>query len=160
MSVVYVSIGSNLGDRRENCMRAVDLLKQNGIRIRKMSSLYETEPWGVKDQPGFLNMAIEIDTELEPVKLLRVLKDVEASLGRQKSFKWGPRLIDLDILLYDDIVLDEPGLKIPHPFMHERDFVLRPLNEMAPDAMHPLLKLSVHELFARLQGKRASSGIS
>lgn len=160
MSVVYLSIGSNLGDRRKNCISAVDLLGEHGIHVRKRSSLYETEPWGVEDQPRFLNMAVEIETEMEPVDLLKVLKDVETELGRKKSFKWGPRIIDLDILLYNDIIFDEAGLKIPHPFMQERDFVLRPLNEIAPDARHPLLKMSVHELFDRVRGKGASSGIS
>lgn len=153
MSIVYIGIGSNLGNRQENCLRAIELLKKKGIVVKKRSSIYETEPWGVKDQPPFLNMAIEIETELEPAELLIVLKDIEREVGRERSFKWGPRIIDLDILLFEDIILNEDNLKIPHPLMHERDFVLRPLCEIAPEIKHPLLKLSMNELLQQLYKK-------
>ncbi|MBM4137054.1 MAG: 2-amino-4-hydroxy-6-hydroxymethyldihydropteridine diphosphokinase [Nitrospira sp.] len=150
MSIAYIGIGSNLGNREENCHRAIQLLENKGIVMRKRSSLYETEPWGVKDQPKFINMAIEIETELEPEELLKTLKDIEKEVGREESFRWGPRIIDLDILLFDDIILDKDYLRIPHPFMHERDFVLKPLCEIAPDKKHPVIRMSVHDLLQRL----------
>src|SRR4030042_4456929 len=139
MSIAYIGIGSNLGDREGNCLHAIELLQKKGITVTKSSSLYETEPWGLKDQPYFINMAIEIETELEPKELLRKLKDTEREVGREESLKWGPRIIDLDILLFDNIILNENTLKIPHPLMHERNFVLRHLCEIAPDVKHPLL---------------------
>jgi len=153
MAIAYIGIGSNLGNRQENCLRAIELLQKKGIIVIKRSSLYETEPWGVKDQPRFINMAIEIDTSLEPKELLKILKNIEKELGREKSSKWGPRIIDLDILLFDDIILNEDNLKIPHPLMQERDFVLRPLCEIAPDIYHPLLKLSMYELMQKIHRK-------
>ena len=151
MSVAYIGIGSNLGNRQENCLRAIELLQKKGIIVKKRSSLYETEPWGVKDQPLFLNMAIEVETKLNPEALLRILKDVEKEVGRKESTRWGPRIIDLDILLLDNIILNEDNLKIPHPLMHKRDFVLLPLCEIAPDIKHPLLKLSIGDLLQQLQ---------
>ncbi len=151
MSVAYISIGSNLGNRQENCLRAIKLLQQRGIIVSKRSSLYETQPWGVKDQPCFINMAIEIETGLEPADLLRVLKEIERELGREESSKWGPRIIDLDILLFDTIISNGDDLKIPHPLMHERDFVLRPLCEIAPDINHPLLKVSIIDLLQQFK---------
>jgi 2-amino-4-hydroxy-6-hydroxymethyldihydropteridine diphosphokinase len=150
MSIVYIGIGSNLGDRKANCMRAIELLAEKGIVVRKESSLYETDPWGDKNQPKFLNMAIEIETDLKPRDLLNTLAHIEKELGRKKSHKWGPRIIDLDILLYDSITIDQDDLKIPHPFMHERDFVLKPLYEIAPDVKHPVLNLSTGELLQKL----------
>jgi 2-amino-4-hydroxy-6-hydroxymethyldihydropteridine diphosphokinase len=153
MSIVYIGIGSNLGDREKNCARAIELLRGKGITITKKSSLYETEPWGIKDQPEFMNMAIAIETDLNPHELLALLQKVEVQIGRKKSYQWGPRLIDLDILLYDNIVIDEESLKIPHPLMHERDFVLRPLREIAPGMIHPVLKMNMGELLQRLHNK-------
>ena len=150
MSIVYIGIGSNLGDRKANCMRAIELLAGKGIVVRKESSLYETDPWGDKNQPKFINMAIEIETELKPQDLLGILAGIEKELGRKKSRKWGPRIIDLDILLYNSITIDQDDLKIPHPFMHERDFVLKPLYEIAPDVKHPVLNLSTGKLLQKL----------
>lgn len=150
MSIVYIGIGSNLGDRKANCMRAIELLAGKGIVVRKESSLYETDPWGDKNQPKFLNMAIEIETELKPRDLLNILVGIEKELGRKNSRKWGPRIIDLDILLYNSITIDQKDLKIPHPFMHKRDFVLKPLYEIAPDVKHPVLNLSTGELLQKL----------
>ncbi len=155
MSTVYVGIGSNLGERQGNCFCAIDLLEKKGIIIKNKSSIYETEPWGVKDQPPFLNMVIKVETDLQPSQLLEVLKTVEKEVGREESYKWGPRVIDLDILLFDDIVVQEDSLTIPHPLMHERDFVLRPLLEIAPDVIHPVLKMSIGQLFCRLTGVRS-----
>ena len=151
MSIVHISIGSNLGNRQENCLKALDLLSARGIIITKQSSLYETEPWGVENQPKFINMAAEVATELGPLKLLETLKSVEEEMGRKESFRWGPRVIDLDVLFYDDLVMDSPDLKIPHPLLHERAFVLRPLAEIAPDKIHPILKKTVRELLSEIK---------
>ncbi len=150
MSTVYIGIGSNLGDRFYNCKRAIDLLKESGIKIKKESSIYETEPWGVKEQPVFMNMAVETDTEIAPFELLRVLKNIEKKMGRKETFHWGPRIIDLDILLYDNLVINNEELNIPHKNMHERYFVLKPLSEIAGDIKHPVLKLNIRELLQRI----------
>jgi len=150
MSTAYIGIGSNLGKRQENCLRAIELIEKKGILVKKRSSLYETEPWGVKDQPLFINMSIEVVTDFKPLEFLHVLKDIERETGRKESGRWGPRVIDLDILLFDDIVMEEDGLTIPHPLLHERDFVLRPLHEIAPNATHPVFKMTIHELLHRL----------
>ncbi len=150
MLIVYIGIGSNIGDRKENCRKAIKLLKENGIAIKKQSSMYETEPWGVKDQPKFINMAIEVETDKKPEKLLRILKEIEKEIGRAESVKWGPRVIDLDILFYDDMILKTQDLKIPHPLMHERAFVLKPLGEIAPDKKHPVTGKTIKEMAAIL----------
>ena len=154
MPCAFIGIGSNLGNRHENCLHALELLEKRGVTVKKKSSLYETEPWGVKDQPRFINMAVQIETTLEPKELLWLLKGIEKEIGRQDSFHWGPRLIDLDILLFNDLVLNEENLKIPHPYLHEREFVLRPLNEIAPDVIHPQFRVSIDELTKRLVKNR------
>jgi 2-amino-4-hydroxy-6-hydroxymethyldihydropteridine diphosphokinase len=150
VAIAYIGIGSNLGNRQQNCLLTIELLEEKGITIKKRSSMYETEPWGIKNQPRFINMAIEIETGLEPVELLRLLKSIEREIGRGDSYKWGPRIIDLDILLFDDLIVKEDNLQIPHPFMHERDFVLRPLCEIAPDRIHPLLKVRICDLMQKI----------
>lgn len=155
MAIAYIGIGSNLGNRQKNCSRAIEILVTKGIVIRKKSSMYEIEPWGVTDQPRFINMVVEVETELEPHELLRTLKDIEREVGRGETFKWGPRIIDLDILLYDDLFLRDNSLQIPHPLMHKRDFVLKPLCEIAPDKIHPLLKVRIRDLLQR-QEKQGS----
>ena len=147
MAIVYIGIGSNLGDRHRNCLRAIELLRQNGLFITKQSSMHETEPWGVTEQPEFVNMTVETETVLAPIELLKMLKKIEKDMGRQDTIKWGPRIIDLDILLYDNIILKTDSLTIPHPLMHEREFVLGPLSEIAGDFIHPVLKKSIADLF-------------
>ena len=146
MAIVYIGLGSNLGDRHRNCLRAIELLTQNGLPAAKQSSMHETEPWGVTQQPEFVNMVVETGTDLAPIKLLKMLKKIEKDMGRQDTIKWGPRIIDLDILLYDDIILKTDSLTIPHPLMHEREFVLGPLAELAGDLIHPVLKKSIADL--------------
>ncbi len=149
MHTAYIGIGANLGNREENCELAIKFLIKNGITVTKRSSMLETEPWGVKEQPNFINMALEIKTSLKPDELLHFLKNIEIEVGRLPTAHWGPRVIDLDILLYDDIILKTSELEIPHPGISEREFVLKPLAEIASDKMHPVLKKSIRDL---LQG--------
>jgi 2-amino-4-hydroxy-6-hydroxymethyldihydropteridine diphosphokinase len=154
MSTAYIGIGSNLGTREENCERAIDLLIDKGLTILKQSSMIETEPWGVIDQPAFINMAVSVDTTLPPETLLTLVKEIETELGRTETFRWGPRIIDLDILFYDNVVMEKPDMSIPHPHIKDRDFVLRPLAEIAPDLVHPVLKKRIKELLADYLSKR------
>ncbi len=142
---IYLSLGSNLGDRAQNLHNAISFLSPKVQSIRQ-SSIYETEPWGYADQPPFLNMVVKGETDLEPMDLLNALKEIEVSMGRQETFRFGPRLIDLDILFYDQLILDSPTLTIPHPRIIERAFVLIPLAEIDPDYYHPVLKKTVQEL--------------
>lgn len=146
MHTVYIGIGSNLGEREENCERAIGLLEEKGTRVIKRSSMIETEPWGVTDQPAFINMAIQIETELSPVELLKLLKETEKEVGRRPGMRWGPRVIDLDILLIDDLVIKSDRIEVPHPQIRNRDFVLRPLAEIAPDLIHPVFKKTIGEM--------------
>ena len=137
---VFIGIGSNLGNREDNCNDAIHQISKSGIEIIARSSMYETEPWGITDQPKFINMVVRVGTDLEPSELLMELKAIEKKMGRLDAAKWGPRVIDLDILLYGDLVVDEPGLKVPHPHMFERDFVLKPLSEIAPEIIKKYTK--------------------
>lgn len=131
MVICYLGAGSNLGNRRENIKKALDYLaKTRGVRIEKASRIYETEPVGGLAQNRFLNAAIKIQTSLTPQLLLKALKKIEKDLGRKKTVRWGPREIDLDILLYADKIIKRKNLIIPHPRMFEREFVLRPLREI------------------------------
>jgi 2-amino-4-hydroxy-6-hydroxymethyldihydropteridine diphosphokinase len=150
MHIVHIGIGSNLGNRQENCLEAIRQLEQHGIEVIRRSSMIETEPWGVKDQPRFVNMAIEAATVLPPAQLLDLLKGIERGMGRTPTATWGPRIIDLDILFYDDLIIDAEDLTIPHPFLHEREFVLRPLAEIAPEKVHPLFGKTIEDLRQRL----------
>jgi len=149
MPIAYVGIGSNLGNRKENCERAIKLLEAGNIKVTKRSSMIETEPWGIENQPKFINMAVEIETDLKPEELLQFLKKIEDEIGRSPAERWRPRIIDLDILLYDDLILKTPELEIPHPHIAEREFVLKPLAEIAPEKIHPVLKKSIKDLFSQ-----------
>jgi 2-amino-4-hydroxy-6-hydroxymethyldihydropteridine diphosphokinase len=120
-----------------NLKRAISLLREKGIRIRKISSIYESSPWGYEEQDDFLNLALEVETDLPPLELLELIKNIEKRMGRKPTFRWGPRNIDIDILLYDDISFSHPSLVIPHPHLKERLFALLPLQEIAPQILLP-----------------------
>ncbi|MBW3568787.1 2-amino-4-hydroxy-6-hydroxymethyldihydropteridine diphosphokinase [Candidatus Parcubacteria bacterium] len=145
MTEVFLSLGSNIGNRTEFIERAARLLGGR-IKITGRSNLYETAPWGNTDQPKFLNLCLKGETELSAPELLVFIKNVEAACGRSPGKKWGPREIDIDILFYGRAHIELKGLKIPHPHMHERAFVLVPLEEIANDFIHPVLKKSISEL--------------
>jgi 2-amino-4-hydroxy-6-hydroxymethyldihydropteridine diphosphokinase len=144
---VYLALGSNLGDRLANLKQAIDALTPQ-MEVKAKSSVYETPPWGYEDQPKFLNQVVKAKTYLDPEPLLKHLKRLEVALGRQASFPNGPRLIDMDILFYDELILNTSSLIIPHPRLPERGFVLLPLMELSPDLVHPLNKKSVREMAA------------
>ena len=147
MHIAYLALGTNLGNRPVNLRMALEALPPQ-MRVLTKSPVYETPPWGFEEQPAFLNQVAKVETYLDPEPLLRHLKRLETALGRVPSFKNGPRLIDLDILFYDDLVIDSPPLVIPHPRLHERAFVLVPLNDIAPDLEHPEFRKTVRELLA------------
>lgn len=140
---IYLSLGSNVGERKRNLELALEALEEEGVHILRRSSVYETEPQDVREQPWFLNMAAECETRLFPLQLLRTIQKVERGLGRMRgagSVPKGPRTIDIDILLFGDIRLETPALTIPHPRMLERRFMLEPLLEIAPELLHPVSK--------------------
>jgi 2-amino-4-hydroxy-6-hydroxymethyldihydropteridine diphosphokinase len=153
LKIAYVGLGSNLGDRRSNLENAVERLGSPELRVPRQSSIYETEPRDVADQPWFLNQVIEVETTLFPRQLLRRLQKIELDLGRRPTVPKGPRLIDLDILLYASAKISTPGLEIPHPRLAERRFVLEPLAELAPDLRHPLTGHTIKEMLARVSGQ-------
>ena len=149
----YVALGSNLGDKEANLRKALELLKERGVEVVKTSSFICTEPYGVTDQPQFLNGVCEVRTSLVPLALLHTLLEIEQEMGRVRLRHWGERNIDLDLLLYEDVVMDTPQLKLPHPDMQNRDFVLLPLAEIAPELVHPTLQKTISELVICLSAK-------
>ena len=152
MPLVYICIGSNVGNRIVFLKKAINEIKNlNGIVLRNLSSVYETEPWGYKEQGYFLNQVIEIETEEKPVALLKKLKETEKKLGRSEGKKWQEREIDIDILFYGDYIIKKKGLEIPHPEIQNRKFVLIPLNEIAPAYIHPVLRNSISEILRTLR---------
>jgi len=155
---VYIAIGSNLGDRKENYLEALArIAKLPKTRIIKESSVYESEPLG-DSKEWYVNGVIEIETEFRPEMLLKKLKNIERAMGRKKVRKrWGARIMDLDILLYDTAVVNKKNLKIPHPEMHARKFVLAPLSEVAPQVIHPVLQATISELLVTLKDDKRVS---
>jgi 2-amino-4-hydroxy-6-hydroxymethyldihydropteridine diphosphokinase len=151
----YLSLGSNVGDRAKNLRDATAALENAGVRVVRRSSVYETEPVDYLYQAWFLNMAIEAETELPALDLLRALRGIETQMGSKKLVAKGPRLIDMDILLYGEQVIDTPELQVPHPRMLLRRFVLEPIAEIAPNARHPVSRLSATEMLARTPDKSA-----
>jgi 2-amino-4-hydroxy-6-hydroxymethyldihydropteridine diphosphokinase len=151
---VFLGLGTNLGDRAAN-LGAVCAAMTGQVRLVRTSRIYQTPPWGYIDQPAFLNQVIEVETSLSPVELLTLLKQLETRLGRVPTFLYGPRLIDIDILLYDQQVLILPQLTIPHPRLEERAFMLVPLAEIAPTVVHPTSGFTIQEILARID----SSGV-
>ena len=154
MARVFLSLGSNLGDRLSNIQQAVSLLSMSkDIKIVKSSSFYETEPWGNKNQNWFVNAAVAIDTALEPHELLKFCQNIEYTLGRirNQKEKWQERALDIDILMYDNKVINTDELVIPHPFMHLRAFVLVPMLEVKQDLVHPILNKTVAEMYDALE---------
>ncbi|MHB0964895.1 MAG: 2-amino-4-hydroxy-6-hydroxymethyldihydropteridine diphosphokinase [Bellilinea sp.] len=149
MSRVYLALGTNLGDRMLNLAHALTLLPP-AVKLLRCSRVYETPPWGYLDQPDFLNMTIEGETTLEPLMLLDWLKLLEEKIGRKKSERYGPRLIDLDILFFDDLQMQSERLEIPHPRLAERAFVLVPLADLVPDLVHPVAHATIRELLAKV----------
>lgn len=143
---VYLALGSNLGDRRANLNRAVELLAEAGVHVVRRSSIFDTDPRYVKDQPRFFNQVIECETTLFPRQLLTITRGVELAIGRKPTTPNGPRLIDIDILLFAKSVVNIPGLVIPHPRIAERRFVLEPLAELAPSLRHPVTRRTVDEM--------------
>jgi 2-amino-4-hydroxy-6-hydroxymethyldihydropteridine diphosphokinase len=147
LKTIYLGLGSNLGDRRANLTQAIDLLD---LRITRRSLIYETEPRDLPQQPWFLNQVMEAETDLFPRQLLSHTKKIEREMGRKRTVAKGPRVIDIDILLYGNAIVRAPGLEIPHPRMIERRFVLEPLAELAPDLRHPVTRQTVREMLARV----------
>lgn len=146
---LYFSLGTNLGDKEENLHLAVQRIEERIGKVISLSAFYATAPWGFSSENAFLNAALCVETQLSPLEILKITQEIEREMGRTyKSVNgiYSDRVIDIDLLLYDDLILDTPELKLPHPLMHERDFVMRPLVEIAPDILHPVFKKTMREL--------------
>jgi 2-amino-4-hydroxy-6-hydroxymethyldihydropteridine diphosphokinase len=152
-TIVYLGLGSNIGDREATLNTAVAELSKAGAKVVRESSKIETDPVGFLDQPAFLNMAVEVETTKSPRELLAAILTIERQLGRVRTIRNGPRTIDIDILLFGSVLVEEPDLTIPHPRMTERGFVLQPLAELCPDLIHPVTGLSIREHLRKLDTK-------
>lgn len=150
MNRVYIAFGSNIGDRYKAVENAFRLIEENGMKILQKSEIYETEPYGYLNQPPFINGVLLAETDLSCREVLERLLAIELELGRVREFRWGPRIIDLDIIFFNNEIYDEADLKVPHPDMQNRVFVLKPLNDICPDYIHPILKKSVSEMLKLL----------
>jgi 2-amino-4-hydroxy-6-hydroxymethyldihydropteridine diphosphokinase len=157
----YIGIGSNIESPAENCLQAIERLSTHSdLTLVTRSSLYQSEPFGITDQDWFVNCVAQITTSLTPEKLLRACLSIEQAMGRTRTEKWGPRIIDLDILFYDDLILKQEGLEIPHPGIAERSFVLAPMNEIEPGFIHPKLKKNIEALLAEIPNPQQLNNLS
>ncbi len=157
----YIGIGSNLKSPAENCLNAVERInKHPDLTLVARSSLYQSEPFGITDQDWFINSVVQLTTSLSPEDLLRTCLSIEQAMGRTRTKKWGPRIIDLDILFYDDLILKQEGLEIPHPGIAERSFVLAPTNEIAPEFIHPKFKKPIRTLLLEIPNPQQVNRIS
>ena len=150
MNGIYIALGSNIVDREGNLKRALDMLEESSVHIIKKSKFYETKPYGVADQPDFLNAVAEVSADMQPIDLLHTMQDIERRMGRERKRHWGERNIDLDLLIYPNVIMDTPELTLPHKDMENREFVLRPMTEIAPDLVHPVLGSTMQELLNAL----------
>jgi 2-amino-4-hydroxy-6-hydroxymethyldihydropteridine diphosphokinase len=153
LTTAYLALGSNLGDREANLRQALECFASAGVQVLRRSSLYETEPQEMREQPWFLNQVVEIGTALSPLELLARVKAIERELGRERVVAKGPRTIDIDILFYEGAILGTTELQIPHPRLAERRFVLEPMAELAPDLRHPATGRTVSEMLAAIEGQ-------
>jgi 2-amino-4-hydroxy-6-hydroxymethyldihydropteridine diphosphokinase len=157
----FIAIGSNMESPADNCIEAANLINDHpAISVSSQSSLYETEPFGKSDQDWFINSVVEVTTHLSPELLFKACLNIEKKMGRVRSEKWGPRIIDLDILFYDDCVFRESNLEIPHPGIADRSFVLAPMNEIAPDYVHPKLRKNIETLLGEIPNPQQVNLIS
>lgn len=151
MHTAYIAFGSNIGDKENYIKKALEKIEEREMKILKVSPIYETEPYGVLDQDSFFNGVAKIETNLEPENLIKELLDIEKHLDRVRERRWGPRTIDLDIIFYDDLIINEKDLIIPHNDMENREFVLKPLCDIDENFIHPVLKKSVRQLYDELK---------
>ena len=150
MSKVWIALGSNMGEGRKNLDLAIKMMNERGVLVEKVSTYIETEPYGYTEQDNFVNAVCIAETKLSPRELLENLLKIELDMGRVRIIKWGPRIIDLDILFYEDLIIDEEDLKVPHIEIQKRSFVLEPMTEISPDKIHPVFKKTVHQLLLDL----------
>jgi len=155
MRTVYIGIGSNLGDKLNNCLKSIDLVERiPGCHVKAQSDFFQTEPVGVEDQDWYVNSVISLQTDLSAQQLQKSLLAIETDLGRERKQKWDPRTIDLDIILFGQDLINEKNLTVPHPLMHERRFVLVPMVQLAPDLIHPVFEKNMAELLDALPEER------
>ena len=150
MNKVWIALGSNMGEGRKNLDLAIKMMNERGVLVEKVSNYIETEPYGYTEQDNFVNAVCIAETKLSPRELLETLLKIELDMGRVRIIKWGPRLIDLDILFYEDLIIDEEDFKVPHIEIQKRSFVLEPMNEISPDKIHPVFKKTVNQLLLDL----------